>query len=178
MSVADSKLLKERAAAAKILASDDAGGTKVAELAPSHRDMNGALAGIYVRGVEVESVPLPINFDYDSDALTDVGKQAAKELAEAVAEQKVRQVSLVGHTDKRGDPGYNMGLSIRRAEAVRAFLQSYIATELKTASPKIVVDGKGPNVPFDRSVLGHPISDEDGFALDRRVEWVRDPSVE
>jgi outer membrane protein OmpA-like peptidoglycan-associated protein len=176
MAPADATQLRTRAAAAKLLASDDEGGAKKVALAESHRDMNGALGGIYTRAVEVESVPLPINFNTDEATLTPVGQKAAEELGEAVAEQHVRTVTLVGHTDIRGDHNYNVGLSLRRAEAVRAFLQDYLKS--KNASAKILVDGKGPDEPFDRNVLGHPIGDEDGWALDRRVEWVRDPATE
>jgi hypothetical protein len=37
----------------------------------------------------------------------------------------------------------------------------------------IVVDGKGPDDPFDVSLLGRPVSQDEAWALDRRVEWVR-----
>ena len=59
-----------------------------------------------------------------------------------------------------------------RAEALRAYLQSH------GISAQINVDGKGPDEPFDASLLGRSISQDEEYALDRRVEWVRHSTSE
>jgi hypothetical protein len=43
-------------------------------------------------------------------------------------------------------------------------------------SARIDVDGKGPDSPFDVSLLGRSVAKEEEWALDRRVEWVRQGS--
>jgi len=167
--------LKTRASAAKILASDDDGGKKPATFAESHREMDGQIAGIYsraLRGAEVEAVPLPINFVTDETAFTDVGKQAVDELAKALSQQPIKQMKLVGHADPRGDRQYNLALSKRRAEAVRKYLIDHGVTA------RIEIDGKGSEEPFDAALLGRSVTREEGWALDRRVEWVRDAATE
>ena len=61
-------------------------------------------------------------FAFNSDKLSDAGK---KQLAAALGLLKdvyIHRASVAGYTDKIGNPGYNMGLSQRRADAVRAEL--------------------------------------------------------
>ena len=165
------KELLARAAAAKSEASDDHEGRNSARFAASARDLSGRLAGIYspelVRGFEVAAVPLPINFYFNEARFTPAGEKAIEELAEALKQQNVENLTLVGHTDPRGDHQYNLDLSKRRAAAARDYLLSH---GVKAA---ILVDGKGPDEPFDVSLLGRPVTQEQTWALDRRVEWIR-----
>jgi outer membrane protein OmpA-like peptidoglycan-associated protein len=163
--------LLARAEAAKSQASDDQEGQNSVRFAASARDASGSFAGIYsrelLRGFEVLAVPLPINFYFGQARFTPAGEKAIEELAEAVKEQNVETLTLVGHTDPRGDHQYNVELSKRRAAAARDFLLSH------GVKASILVDGKGPDVPFDVSLLGRPVSQSEAWALDRRVEWVR-----
>jgi outer membrane protein OmpA-like peptidoglycan-associated protein len=172
----DIRQLRTRASAAKILASDDDGGKKPAKLAESHREMDGRIGGIYsrdlLRGAEVEAVPLPINFVTGETKFTAVGEQAVGELAKALGEQTVKAMTLVGHADPRGDRQFNLSLSKRRAEAVRDYLAQH------GVSAQIGVQGVGSDQPFDAALLGRPVSQDEAWALDRRVEWVRDPATE
>jgi OmpA-OmpF porin, OOP family len=167
----DREELLARAAAAKSQASDDKEGRNPSRFAGSARDLSGRFAGIYspklLRGFEVLAVPLPINFYFGQARFTPEGEKAADELAEAVKEQNVETVTLIGHTDPRGDHQYNVELSKRRAAAARDYLISH------GVKARILVDGKGPDAPFDTSLLGRPVTREEGWALDRRVEWVR-----
>jgi OOP family OmpA-OmpF porin len=59
------------------------------------------------------------SFAFDSDKLTTAGK---KTLATALAlyqDDYIHRVDVVGHTDRIGNPNYNLGLSQRRADAVK-----------------------------------------------------------
>jgi outer membrane protein OmpA-like peptidoglycan-associated protein len=167
----DRKELLARDAAAKNRASDDQEGRKPSRFIASARDLSGRLAGIYspalLRGFEVVAVPLPINFYFDQARFTPAGEKAVAELAEALKQQNVESLTLVGHTDPRGDHQYNVELSKRRAAAARDYLLSH------GVKASILVDGKGPDDPFDVSLLGRPVSQEEAWALDRRVEWIR-----
>ena len=122
----DRKQLLARAEAAKHQASDDGEGRRqAASFAKTTRDVDGTLGGIYsrdlLRGAEVVAVPLPINFYFDQTRFTPVGEKAIEELLEAIKQQRVENVVLVGHTDPRGDHAYNVELSKRRAAAVRDY---------------------------------------------------------
>ena len=167
----DRKELLARAAAAKSRASDDQEGRKLSRFVASARDLDGRVAGIYspelLRGFEVVAVPLPINFYFDQARFTPAGEKAIAELADALKQQNVENLTLVGHTDPRGDHQYNIELSKRRAAAARDYLLSHGVKAF------IVVDGKGPDNPFDVSLLGRPVTQEEAWALDRRVEWIR-----
>jgi outer membrane protein OmpA-like peptidoglycan-associated protein len=167
----DREQLLARTEAAKHQASDDSEGRRAATFASTTRDPDGSLGGIYsrelLRGAEVVAVPLPINFFFDETRFTPVGEKAIEELLEAVKQQSVESMILIGHTDPRGNHNYNVDLSRRRAAAVRDYLLSH------GVSAHIDVDGKGADNPFDVSLLGRPVTREEEWALDRRVEWVR-----
>jgi len=167
----DREELLARAEAAKSQASDDQEGRNSSRFAASARDLSGRFAGIYsrelLRGFEVLAVPVPVNFYFGQARFTPAGEKAVEELAQAVKEQNVESLTLIGHTDPRGDRQYNIELSKRRAAAARDYLISH------GVKARILVDGKGPDEPFDVSLLGRPVSQSEAWALDRRVEWVR-----
>jgi outer membrane protein OmpA-like peptidoglycan-associated protein len=82
-------------------------------------------------------------------------------------EQKPSKVLLVGHTDVRGTAEFNMKLSHDRAAAVASFLQ-------ENGLPTLVeTDGKGANEPIHLSDTSG-LTEEDIYALNRRVEWRRE----
>jgi outer membrane protein OmpA-like peptidoglycan-associated protein len=143
------------------------GSTAFVPTAKDQRD--GALGGIYsrsVRGIVPQVVPIPITFEYAKTTFTSIGEQAARELAEALREQQPVRIQLVGHTDVRGSDETNMKLSAARAEAVAAFLkEAGVTATIETkgvgsAEPLKLVDSSGLN-------------QEDIYALNRRVEFVR-----
>jgi outer membrane protein OmpA-like peptidoglycan-associated protein len=143
------------------------GSTAFVPTAKDQRD--GALGGIYsrsVRGIVPQAVPIPITFEYAKTTFTTIGEQAARELAEALKEQQPVRIQLVGHTDVRGSDETNMKLSAARAEAVAAFLkEAGVTATIETkgvgsAEPLKLVDSSGLN-------------QEDIYALNRRVEFVR-----
>jgi len=174
---AERQSLLANAAAAKILANDDRQGERTIVFAGSTRDpSNGKLGGIYapglLRGAKVVAVPLPINFYTDEPRFTPAGEQALKEFAAAAREQQVRTMKLVGHADPRGAAQYNMDLSRRRVEAVRNALVAGGVTA------RIMIDWKGSEQPIDIGTLHFKPSQEELWALDRRVEWVREGTAQ
>ena len=105
-----------------------------------------------------------IYFDFDrSDVLGDYS-----ELLDAhgayLADNPGARIRLEGHADERGSREYNIGLGERRAQAVRQrlMLNGASAVQLSTVS-------YGEERP---AVLG---SDEEAWALNRRVELVYAP---
>jgi outer membrane protein OmpA-like peptidoglycan-associated protein len=161
--------LLSRGAQARLLAANvqhgsDGGGF----VATTVRD--GRLGGIFsaqVRGVVPRAVPMPITFDYRSASLTPEGEQAAMELARAIKEQQPAHVILVGHTDVRGGPDYNMRLSLERAEVVAGFLRQ------QSIDVPVKANGVGADEPLHLSDTTG-LNQEDIYALNRRVEWRRE----
>jgi outer membrane protein OmpA-like peptidoglycan-associated protein len=70
--------------------------------------------------------PLPrhftLPFRFDSEELTEDGKQLLPDVLQAVKSYPVPEVVVVGHTDTTGTPQSNAELGLRRANAVRALL--------------------------------------------------------
>ena len=100
-------------------------------------------------------------FDFDKAVLKEEGKVALRELGDAIKAKGARvvDIDIIGHTDSIGSAEYNMGLSVRRAEAVR----DYIVSEGIDANI-IDVSGEGEN---------NPIASNDtaeGRAENRRVD--------
>jgi outer membrane protein OmpA-like peptidoglycan-associated protein len=163
--------LIERSGQARILAANgagSAGGQKFVKTAKDQRD--GTLGGIYsrsVRGIVPRAIPVPITFEYRTATFTGVGQDAARELLGALLEQKPSRILLTGHTDVRGTAEFNMKLSHDRADAVAAFLQQNGLTI------PVQTDGKGFNEPIHLSDTSG-LSEEDIYALNRRVEWRRE----
>lgn len=159
-----------RAAQSRLLAANvgaNGSGTYV-KAARDQRD--GTLGGYYsrsVRGIVPQTLPIPITFEYGTTTFTAVGQDAVRELSTALKEQRPGKVMLVGHTDVRGTADFNMKLSRDRAAAV--------ANALREAGLDIAMEtvGKGANEPM-RLPETSGLSQDDIYALNRRVEWRRE----
>lgn len=163
--------LVARSGQARLLAANVAmadGAPRFVPTARDHRD--GTIGGIYspsVRGIVPQAVPVPIIFDYAKTSFTTIGQQAAKELADALKEQQPLKFQLVGHTDSRGTDETNQKLSVARAEAVAAYL--------KEAGVTAVIETKGVGSSDPIKLLeSSGLSQDDIYALNRRVEFVRE----
>jgi outer membrane protein OmpA-like peptidoglycan-associated protein len=167
----DIEELIQRAGQARLLAASGIGtgsGEKFVKTAKDQRD--GTLGGFYsrsVRGIVPRAIPVPITFEFRKTDFTEVGQQAARELIEVLKEQSPSRITLIGHTDVRGTAEFNLKLSRERAEAVSAFLQQ------NGINLTIATEGKGANEPM-RLSDSSGLSDEDIYALNRRVEWRRE----
>jgi outer membrane protein OmpA-like peptidoglycan-associated protein len=78
------------------------------------------------------------HFEFDSAEPLPQDKVVLQSLAACLDRPKYAdvQVSLVGRADRRGTPGYNEGLALRRAERVKKLLVDYgmTAGRIRTAS--------------------------------------------
>ena len=94
-----------------------------------------ALAGTSIRIQRVGdrlllTIPGRLSFDTDSTHIIDAARPALAGIATVLVEFDKTLVSVFGHTDNRGDPGYNQALSEKRAISVARFLaEEGVATE-------------------------------------------------
>ena len=77
-------------------------------------------------------------FQFDKAVLQPAGKQALDDLAEKIKAVNLETVVSTGYTDSFGSVAYNQKLSVRRAEAVKAYLVSK-----GIPADKIYIEGKG-----------------------------------
>ena len=98
-------------------------------------------------------------FDFDKSVLKPEGKAKLDDLVNKVKAINLEVIIAVGHTDWIGTDAYNQKLSVRRAEAVKAYLVSK-----GIEKNRIYTEGKGEK---------QPIADnrtKEGRAKNRRVE--------
>jgi OOP family OmpA-OmpF porin len=97
-------------------------------------------------------------FDWDKATLTDRARQIIHEAADNSTHVQYTRIEVNGYTDTSGTPQYNMGLSIRRANAVKAELikdgvpANAITTQGFGETHLLVPTGPGVREPQNRRV--------------------------
>ncbi|WP_296652469.1 outer membrane protein OmpA [Paraburkholderia sp.] len=81
-------------------------------------------------------------FDFDKAILKPAGKEKLDELAGKIQALNLEVVVATGHTDRIGSAAYNDRLSLRRAQAVKAYLVSK-----GVPADRIYTEGKGKRQP-------------------------------
>ncbi|MFT4195895.1 outer membrane protein OmpA [Ottowia sp.] len=98
-------------------------------------------------------------FDFDKSVLKPEGRAKLDDLVSKIQGINLEVIIAVGHTDSIGSDAYNQRLSVRRAEAVKAYLVSK-----GIERNRIYTEGKGEK---------QPVADNrtaEGRAKNRRVE--------
>ena len=98
-------------------------------------------------------------FDFDKSVLKPEGKAKLDDLVGKVKDINLEVIIAVGHTDSVGSVAYNQRLSVRRAEAVKAYLVSK-----GIEKNRVYTEGKGKLQPVADNKTA------EGRAKNRRVE--------
>ncbi len=98
-------------------------------------------------------------FDYDKSVVKAEGKAKLDDLAAKISNLNLETLVATGHTDSRGSDKYNQALSMRRANAVKAYLVSK-----GIAADRILVEGKG-----ESELAVSPEKTAADYAANRRV---------
>ena len=98
-------------------------------------------------------------FDFDKAVVKPAGKAKLDDLVAKVKGINLEVIIAVGHTDSIGSDAYNQKLSVRRAEAVKAYLVSK-----GIEKNRIYTEGKGEKQPVADNKT------KEGRAKNRRVE--------
>ena len=98
-------------------------------------------------------------FDFDKAVVKPAGKAKLDDLVAKVKGINLEVIIAVGHTDSIGSDAYNQKLSVRRAEAVKAYLVSK-----GIEKNRVYTEGKGEKQPVASNKT------KEGRAKNRRVE--------
>lgn len=98
-------------------------------------------------------------FDFDSDALRPENREILSRIAGVLLASYGYKVYVYGHTDDQGSAVYNQGLSERRANSVRQYLE-------QAGIPREILDSKG----FGQSSPRLPGASKAARRKNRRVE--------
>ena len=98
-------------------------------------------------------------FDFDKSVLKPEGRAKLDDLVSKMSGLNLEVIIAVGHTDSVGTDAYNQKLSIRRSEAVKAYLVSK-----GVEKNRVYTEGKGEKQPVADNKTA------EGRAKNRRVE--------
>ncbi len=117
---------------------------------------------------KVGSVPIPADllFAFNSSVLSAAGQSYLDILLQQIKGQGRTITKVLGHTDAVGTAAYNMGLSQRRADAVRTYLASHGFTGVTAVG----VGEADPACSPEYTPSGAPVAS--CMAQDRRVQII------
>ncbi len=107
----------------------------------------------------VRPVSYILYFKHDSTILTKDSLKLIPKVLQSAKEREPSEITIIGHTDSKGSRGYNIKLSLHRANTVKKMLKEHDAN-LK----KLYVQSYGENDPL--IITGDNVSE----ARNRRVE--------
>ena len=123
-------------------------------------DIPGAKVERVEEGIKVEFNE-KILFEFSKSDLGDSAKKNLNSLITVLNNYPNTNIEIQGHTDSRGTDDYNMGLSVRRATAVRDYLR-----QNGIAAPRMTTKGFGESAP------SYSNDTPEGMAQNRRVEFL------
>jgi OOP family OmpA-OmpF porin len=119
-----------------------------------------ATASVQKEMLEKGRAAIDIEFDYDKAIVKPQYHKEIKKFADVMKANPDLQVAIEGHTDSIGSKGYNMKLSLKRAENVR----DYMIKQFEVKASRLTSKGYGMSKP----IAGNNTAE--GRKKNRRVE--------
>lgn len=129
------------------------------------QDVQQAMRDLGAKETDLEvrvELPADVLFDFDKADIRPDAARALAQVATLIRAYPSGSATLEGHTDSKGDDGYNQRLSEHRAEAVERWLAEKEGIEAARLTPR----GYGESRPVASN------DDESGRQRNRRVEVV------
>ena len=105
-------------------------------------------------------------FDFDKWDIKEEAEKTLMKLANAIRNLKIKEILVEGHTDSKGSEKYNLALSRRRADAVKA----WFIEKGGLKGIKILTKGYGESKPIAPNTNPDGSDNPKGRAKNRRVE--------
>jgi len=105
-------------------------------------------------------------FDFNKWDIKPAAEKTLRKLVKAIKGLKVKEVLIEGHTDSKGSEEYNLALSQRRADSVKAWL----IEEGGLKGITIITKGYGESKPVAPNTKPDGSDNPEGRAKNRRVE--------
>ena len=118
----------------------------------------------------VIDLPSDVLFDFDQSTLRPDAITVLAQAAQLIAAYPQAPVCINGYTDSKGSDSYNQALSMRRARAVAAQLQSGQAAQEMQRTMQ--VRGLGESMPVAANTLPDGADNPEGRQRNRRVEII------
>ncbi|MDG1207251.1 MAG: OmpA family protein [Pseudomonadales bacterium] len=137
---------------------------------PDTTNMNATVdaKGCYIRLMESVSIELDVEFDFDSSKARADHQSEVKRVFEFMQKYPDTTVVIEGHTDSRGDEGYNKRLSQDRANTIADMLTN----DFGISSDRVTAIGVGEERPLASNDTA------EGRQINRRVIGVVEATVE
>ncbi len=143
---------------------------EVSELKSSVQDVNAAISDLdgKIEGNKLFiQLSADVLFDFDKATIKPAAADALKKVALIIKKKAQGPVTIVGHTDSKGTETYNQELSLRRAEATKAWL-----LDKGGARATYQVEGKGESQPVADNAKPDGSDNPEGRAKNRRVDII------
>jgi OOP family OmpA-OmpF porin len=124
-------------------------------------DLKRGWKAYYVRDAEMRNFEfVPVYFDHDMDDLKITFEPYLSQMVKIVLSHSDLRIKIIGHTDSNGTDSYNVDLSQRRADRIKAFL---IDQGLK--ADRVIIEFRGERDPATSNAT------KKGKSLNRRVDF-------
>lgn len=142
---------------------------KVLNLVYTVQDLGGKVLDLEVKETTTEiriEMAADVLFEFDKADLLPRAETVLGQVADLVRQKAKAAVRIEGHTDGKGSADYNQKLSVRRADAVKAWLTKQPG--LKQIA--FATAGYGATRPVAPNVKPNGSNDPEGRQKNRRVE--------
>lgn len=143
--------------------------SRILDLQFHTEDLKGATQGLEVKETASEikiELAGDILFDFDKWSLRAEAEPTLRQVAEVLTQHPRGAVLIEGHTDAKGTDSYNLPLSQKRADAVKAWLVNKSGVD----GGRLATNGWGKTKPAAPNTNPDGSDNPDGRQKNRRVE--------